>query len=680
MTFRAQLPTSSAKINGADIDKALHHHFGLESFRPLQREVIECVLAGESALAVLPTGGGKSLCYQLPALLLPGVAIVVSPLISLMKDQVDALTSLGVAAVSINSHDTPAEIRQKLTALQAGKVKLVYVAPERLKSAGFLSTCRQAQISLLAVDEAHCVSQWGHDFRPDYRLIHSFRQEIGNPPLLALTATATRRVKEDIMTHLGIEGARRFEASVDRPNLWLGIERCATVAEKRGMVVAHAALSTGSTIVYVSSRRDADEYASLLEEQLNEPVASYHAGLPPDTRTSVQNRFMAGMVRIVTATNAFGMGIDKADIRSVIHAGVPESIEAYFQEIGRAGRDGEPSQCTMIVVPGMDIRTRQYLLEKDTISNEHLDAFYDQILRMTSMGEGIVPLGEKSEASLLVLSYLQALDVLELTQRTPEGMYVRFKSEFPFDGKDQVRHLVQSHTKAKLGQFRQMRSFVYLTTCRRDHLLRYFGEAFDQAPEDCCSACSPRPVEARSLPKPKSQGRTGPSSRSSSSSHLRAAPSSGRTRSEPTDFTHADPELLERLKAWRREQARMRQVPAYVIFGDKDLAGIAAAVPRDHDDLASCKGVGPTKLKLYGDDILEIVWQTVSHWVANAPDVQWKPVVRRLLHPTTYLAVRNEIRRRSTEATDQVAAELSRKHSPRDVELTLAVMRRVKEL
>src|SRR5690625_1649859 len=251
----------------------------------MQREVVASVLQGNSCLAVLPTGGGKSLCYQLPALVLPGITLVVSPLISLMKDQVDALVDRNIAAVSINSHDTFEEMDRKLTDVRAGQVRLVYVAPERLKNGAFLDACRHAQVSLIAVDEAHCVSQWGHDFRPDYRFIKDFRRAVGHPPLLALTATATERVQRDIASHLGIDDGDQYIAGVDRPNLWLGLERCTKVAEKRGKIVSLVERVAGSAIVYTSSRREADELASIIQDSLGEPVAAYHAGLPADERT-----------------------------------------------------------------------------------------------------------------------------------------------------------------------------------------------------------------------------------------------------------------------------------------------------------------------------------------------------------------------------------------------------------
>jgi ATP-dependent DNA helicase RecQ len=681
-----------------DLDIALEKYFGMEAFRPFQREIIECVMAGESALAVLPTGGGKSLCFQLPALLLPGVTLVISPLISLMKDQVDTLVSKGISAVAVNSHDTVAEMYRKLNDIATEQVRLVYVAPERLKSAGFIRVCRQLNISLLAVDEAHCVSQWGHDFRPDYGLIKDFRKDVGQPPMLALTATATKRVQQDISRQLGIEKAKQFFAAVDRPNLWLGIEHCQTMIEKQGKVVALARRAPGSTIVYVSSRNDADLFATVLEDALGEPVAAYHAGLSAAERTMVQNRFMAGMVRVVTATNAFGMGIDKADIRAVIHAGVPDSIEAYFQEIGRAGRDGEPAECTMVVTPGRDVKLREFLLEKDTLTQAQVHAFLRKTESLVGSGEGIIPFGEDDAAmGTLILSYLQAQERLELVHRTNTGMQVSAVQPMDSDVYASIWNQVQHQTQAKQERFRAMRSFVYLNSCRRAHLLRYFGENVTARNAACCSVCHPRSIKAYAVAKPTVNAKR------------KALPSKAESE--------VHPELLQRLKNWRRTQAEVKNVPAYVIFGDKELIGIAGALPRTLDQLAACYGVGPTKLELYGADIISIVtgvmgqaqdirqeaatrfaagksvsetaleldcaesvaWDAFLTWVVSTSDETWKMQVRRLLDPQIYISIRTELRQRRQESFDKVLSQLQQRFTYKEITLTRAVMDKVED-
>jgi ATP-dependent DNA helicase RecQ len=584
------------------LEEALRLHFGMEQFRPLQREIISEVMAGRSAMAILPTGGGKSLCYQLPALLLPGVTLVISPLISLMKDQVDALVARGIRAVAINSQDTAAEGRRKLEALAAGEVKLAFVAPERLRNGAFLEACRRVTVSLLAVDEAHCVSQWGHDFRPDYRYIRDFHAEIGAPPMLALTATARPQVRQDVLEQLGMTGVSLFADSADRPNLWLGLESCATVAEKRAKAAWLAANSGGSTIIYVSSRKDAADWAEMLQERLGEPVAHYHAGLPASERTAVQNRFMAGLCRVVVATNAFGMGIDKADIRAVIHAGVPDSLEAYFQEVGRAGRDGLPSACTMVLVPGMDVKVREYLLTREAQSLDGVEAVLRRVGALAARGGGVLETGEDDSLALLVVSHLQALGAAELVQRAPDGLELRVPGP-PGPGlAGEVRRRLQEHERQRMERFRRMRSYVYLADgCRREFLLHYFGEPVAALAADCCGHCHPRPLPALAVAESggRKRRRSGPGA--SAGGHS-AAGGGGAAAPHPQAAA-----LFEQLKQWRRGKASAMGAPAYVVFGDRDLEGIAAAAPRTLNDLAACRGLGPAKLQSYGAEVLALI-------------------------------------------------------------------------
>ncbi|MFZ5828230.1 MAG: RecQ family ATP-dependent DNA helicase [Bacillota bacterium] len=576
-----------------DLEGALRTHFDLSGFRPLQREIIETVLAGNSAMAILPTGGGKSLCYQLPALLLDGVTLVISPLISLMKDQVDGLVERGIAAVAINSQDTAAEGRQKLEQLSRGEVKLAFVAPERLKNTLFLDACHRVKVSLLAVDEAHCVSQWGHDFRPDYRYIKDFRQMIGSPPLLALTATARPQVERDVTLHLGIEEAPVFRGSADRPNLWLGVEPCQTVAEKRAKVAHLARASGGSTIIYVSSRKDAESLAAQFESELGEPVAPYHAGLTPVERTGVQNRFMTGLCRVVVATNAFGMGIDKPDIRAVIHAGVPDSLEAYFQEVGRAGRDGLPAACSMVILPGMDVKVREFLLQREQIDTGAVDQLFGRIADLSRSGTGWLHSWQGDDPlALLVISHLQAMGCVEPLQSSEGGMEVGVARPLTSADRSELHRRLQEHERQRLERFRQMKRYVYRAEeCRRQQLLRYFGEPPQPLDADCCSTCHPRPLPG-DLPTAAPAGRKS-----------KARPAA--VQAEPAAPAHPEAaRLLERLKRWRRARATEMQVPAYVVFGDRDLEGIAAAAPLTLDQLAACRGIGPRKLATYGPALL----------------------------------------------------------------------------
>lgn len=341
---------------------ALREHFGFEEFREGQREVISAILEGHDTVVVMPTGGGKSLCYQLPALMKPGATVVVSPLIALMKDQVDALAARNLPATFINSSITFEEQKARIQGVRRGLYKLVYVAPERFRSAHFVETLRSIDISLFAVDEAHCISQWGHDFRPDYIRLRQSIEEIGRPQVAALTATATPYVRADIIEQLNLSEPRAFVSGFDRPNLSIRVVHTQKEREKishiRGLASSHAA---GSGIIYTSTRKAVEQVTSRLTGA-GLSVIGYHAGMDEAARTRAQEDFMTGRTQMIVATNAFGMGIDKADIRFVAHYQMPGSIEAYYQEIGRAGRDGLPSDCVLLFNYA-DKRTQDYFIE-----------------------------------------------------------------------------------------------------------------------------------------------------------------------------------------------------------------------------------------------------------------------------------------------------------------------------
>ncbi len=323
----------------------LKKYFGYDEFRPLQKEIVERTLAGQDSVVLMPTGGGKSLCFQLPALMQDGLTIVVSPLISLMKDQVDSLRSNGVAAELINSTLSPPEIASAMDRAMNGDIKILYVAPERFSVAGFEDFLHALKIDLIAIDEAHCISEWGHDFRPDYRSLRLLRRSFPSVPIMALTATATERVREDIVKQLGLKKPRTFTSSFNRPNLSY------EVFPKKDALRTVVALLNGckneSAIIYCFSRKDTED----LVEQLNEcgfKAAAYHAGLDAETRKDNQERFIKDEINIMVATIAFGMGIDKPDVRLIIHHCLPKSIEGYYQETGRAGRDGLPARCVLL--------------------------------------------------------------------------------------------------------------------------------------------------------------------------------------------------------------------------------------------------------------------------------------------------------------------------------------------
>ena len=437
-----------------DLSAALRRHFGFGGFRPGQEAVVRSVLEGRSTVAVMPTGAGKSLCYQLPALLLPGTALVVSPLVALMKDQVDALTARGVPATFVNSSIDDDERARRTAAMARGEYKLVYVAPERFRSSAFLEALRRVQLSLYAVDEAHCISAWGHDFRPDYTRLGEVRWQLRPPGTLALTATATPEVRGDIVRVLRLKDPAVSVAGFDRPNLFLEVARVSGDHDKVTRIV-RACRREGGGIVYCATRRDVEKVASLLGQR-DIPALAYHAGMDDESRSRVQEAFMARDDAVVCATNAFGMGVDKPTIRFVAHFAVPKAVEAYYQEIGRAGRDGGPARA-LLLFNHADVFLQERLIEGNHPSPEQIGRVWER-LREEGPEE---PVAEAAVARRLGASAMEvgaAVRHLERAGhlvRTPRGVIVR-EPELAADGLRcrtvtvKVRYRgFQTHTRSK---------------------------------------------------------------------------------------------------------------------------------------------------------------------------------------------------------------------------------------
>ncbi|NOT60911.1 MAG: RecQ family ATP-dependent DNA helicase [Acidobacteria bacterium] len=494
-------------INEAQL--ALEKHFNFSRFREGQAEVVRAVLAGFDTIVVMPTGGGKSLCYQLPALLFPGTTIVVSPLIALMKDQVDALIAREIDVTFINSSLDGEEQYARMRAMQQGKYKLVYIAPERFRNTRFVEAMRVVRVSLFAVDEAHCVSQWGHDFRPDYLRLKDAIADLAlngqRPQVIALTATATPTVREDIAKQLALLNPASFVAGFDRHNLNLRVVQCKTDDERKRRVVQIAKQATGPGIVYAATRKAVEEVAGLLKAN-DVNAEGYHAGLNERVRTQMQERFMGGELQAIAATNAFGMGIDKSDLRYVTHYNSPGSLEAYYQEVGRAGRDGLPSIFTLLF-SYKDKMVHDYFIENNYPPRELIESVYQVIFQQDleyvrlSAKEIGKSLGIKSDmcinSSLIVLEKAGHIERLQGSNEDG-GRGVRMV-DGEVVGKLRVNWSeLRRREDAERRKLRDMFDFAYHEKCLRQFILRYFGDKKETT--NCrCSNCHPGKLAAKLL-------------------------------------------------------------------------------------------------------------------------------------------------------------------------------------
>ncbi|CAA9513320.1 MAG: ATP-dependent DNA helicase RecQ [uncultured Solirubrobacteraceae bacterium] len=493
-------PPPEPVARARDAEGALHELFGHPGFRRGQEEAVAAALAGRDVLVVMPTGSGKSLCYQLPALMRADLTLVVSPLVSLMQDQVEALERVAPGRVAlVNAQQDAATNRRALEAAVSGHVRLLYVAPERFASPGFVEKLRTARIGLFVVDEAHCVSQWGHDFRPDYFRLADAARYLGAEAIVASTATATPQVASDIVERLGLRDPVRVSTGFDRPNLSFAVVPCATKeAGHRGIAAALAEPGALPGIVYAGTRAECDKLSGRLERELGEPVLAYHAGLPRDVRAEAQRRFMAGEVRVVVATNAFGMGVDKADVRTVCHETVPGSLEAYYQEAGRAGRDGAPARC-LLFASSRDKGLHVFFIERSTVEDHAIGRVAQRVLARAADGRYDLTAGELSatagcdeEGVRSILGHLARAKVIQPAPSAPDRALGRVTG--PWDGKAMAacRSSAQDGTRARWKQYRSVWAFVEGSRCRREAMLRHFGDTARPAPEGpCCDVCDP---------------------------------------------------------------------------------------------------------------------------------------------------------------------------------------------
>jgi ATP-dependent DNA helicase RecQ len=582
--------------------------FGFDAFRPGQEEVVAAILAGRDVLAIMPTGGGKSLCYQLPAIRREGLTVVISPLIALMRDQVAALREAGVEAGALTSNNDPWETERVFDALEAGKLRLLYMAPERLASEGAMSLLKRSGVTLLAVDEAHCVSQWGHDFRPDYLRIGALREALGGVQTAAFTATADAETRDDIQARLFATPPEVFLRGFDRPELYLAFEPKNSPQSRILDFVKRRPDQAG--IIYCGSRKKTETYAAALSSTGIDALA-YHAGLDPETRSDRQDRFTRTDGVVMAATVAFGMGVDKPDVRFVIHADLPKSVEAYYQEVGRAGRDGAPAD-TLTLYGIDDIKLRRKQIDESDAPPERKRADHQKLNALLALAEAP---GCRRQTLLAYFgeTHAEPCGNCDLCREPPER----------FDGTQAVQKALSAMLRT--GERFGIEHLIAVLRGEASERVRQLhhdvlptfgvGEEYDRNQwraifRQMYSLCLTSVTEMGGWQMTEAGRRV---LRGEETVMLRNDALARRTKrktAKPRTVAGLGPEdeeLFEALRAKRAELARARGVPAYVIFPDVTLIDIARHKPQTLDDFAGCHGVGAKKLERFGAEFLEVV-------------------------------------------------------------------------
>jgi ATP-dependent DNA helicase RecQ len=599
-------------LSGDPLLAALQQFWGYSSFRPLQKEAVDAVMAGRDSLLVLPTGGGKSLCFQLPAVVRDGLALVVSPLIALMKDQVDTLTANGIAAACYNSSLSAAEKAAVRNGLREGRFRLLYVAPERLASEsadGSVLGLSSRPVSFVAVDEAHCISQWGHDFRPEYRQLAQLRRALPNASMHAFTATATSRVRRDIVAQLGLREPLELVGSFDRPNLLYRVWPRANFRQQLLQVIRRHTNEAG--IIYCLSRREVDELAAWLQEQGYRAVP-YHAGLSDEDRHRNQDAFLDEQADIVVATVAFGMGIDRPDVRFVVHAGAPQSLEHYQQESGRAGRDGLEAEC-ILIASSADFQKWRVMLERNgELSDERRALLRDMERYAARVGcrhRHIVGyFGEAyerttCEACDFCLGELEAVEEPVVVARKILSCVARLGQRYGVGYVTQVLR-GQASDQVNARGHAGLSTFGLLRDCSNDEVRGYIDQlmafGFLQQTDDDYPVVQLTADGAALM-------RTGVVAEDLSLARQRR-PQKGRlapaARGAET-WQGVDRSVFERLREMRLRLARDRGMPPYVIFHDATLRELARVKPRSLGELASVYGMGSRKVQAFGEIVLQ---------------------------------------------------------------------------
>src|SRR5213079_2670293 len=588
-----------------DLPSSLKKHFGYDEFRPLQQEIISDALAGRDVFALMPTGGGKSLCFQLPALLRDGLTIVVSPLISLMKDQVDALQTSGIAATFLNSALDRHEAVERLRGLNRGQYRMLYLAPERLMLDGFLERALNWNITQIAIDEAHCISEWGHDFRPEYRELKKLRRHLPDVPIMVLTATATKRVRKDIVDQLHLDNAQCYVASFNRPNLTYRVVPKSTPYEQVLTFIRNRPNESG--IVYCASRKTADSLATKLNGD-GVKAKPYHAGLEAKERTKHQELFLRDDARVITATIAFGMGINKPNVRFVVHHDLPKNIESYYQETGRAGRDGLPSECALLF-SASDVVKQTHFIDEKSESEQRIAR--EQLRQMVHYAET----SECRRATLLryfgeeysqpsckgcdnCLTPRETFDGTIPAQKFLSCVHrICARSGFGFG----LNHVVDVLRGAGTEAIRQRGHTGLSTYGIGRELKRNVWQAIGRELLRLgLVECAPGRFATLSL-TPAGLDALRNRTPITLTKQIELAEKTPRTEAGAID---CDESLFERLRASRRQLADERGVPAYIIFSDVSLREMARNYPTTEGEFRRIAGVGEQKLKDFAEPFL----------------------------------------------------------------------------
>jgi RecQ family ATP-dependent DNA helicase len=571
---------------------------GLARFRTGQREAVQAALDGRDSLVVMPTGAGKSLCYQLPALAPVGLVVVVSPLIALMTDQLGGAQLLGVRALMLSSGMAEGEYPRALATLREGHVQLLLVSPERFASAAFRAALATQRVGLFVVDEAHCVSEWGHDFRPDYLRLEQAITALGRPPVMAATATATPRVSREVIARLGLRDPVIVRSGFDRPNLSfdvLSFEGKGAMTRKRAALLQRLRQADGlPAIVYCGTRKQTDELAAALTADGLRTVA-YHAGLGAGTRQASQRAFMSGDADVIVATNAFGMGVDKANVRTVAHWAIPTSLEGYYQEAGRAGRDGRPAHA-LLLASRVDLgRLIKFNTDRRT-SVEDVRGYVEALARQGPDG-GVLECDPPADAQRMLLAVAERAGAVRILPASAGRLRIELCG--PLDGGAAGRALQVARDRG-WEAYRAIERFVATPSCRRAQLLAHFADPEPGAPSGrCCDVCDPEPGLASSAEGGAALARA---ARVVGAGRGAAQAVAGVAPSEE-QLDPAQTEAFERLRTWRRERAADK--PAYTVASDAVLRELVRRRPANRSQLLAVKGIGPSFWSKYGQDLLD---------------------------------------------------------------------------